>query len=121
MRVIIAGGRNFNNYKKLALECGKILFPFKEQIEIVSGGASGADSLGEKFAKDFRYSVKRFPADWDKFGKGAGFIRNEQMAIYASLDNGVLIAFWDGKSKGTAGMIKIAKTYNLKVFVVSYP
>lgn len=57
-----------------------------------------------------------FKADWDKHGKAAGFKRNTEMAKYAD----ALIAFWDGKSKGTKHMIDTAKSHNLKVRVIAY-
>ena len=71
--------------------------------EIVSGGATGIDSLGEKYAKKNNIPVQLFPADWRK-GKWAGMERNKQMAQYANF----LIAVWDGKSPGTLNMIKEA-------------
>ena len=89
-----------------------------EKIEIVSGHCpSGADMLGEKFAKINHLQLSLFPADWNKYGKAAGPIRNEKMAQYASQDNGVLMAFWDGKSHGTKNMIALAKQYHLEVHV----
>jgi hypothetical protein len=120
-KVIVAGGRDFNDYEKLS----KTLENFRnaiwngnhaDEIEIVSGGARGADSLGERWAKENHVGVMLFPAEWDKHGKAAGPIRNEQMGDYADS----LIAFWDGKSRGTAHMIKYAKDNGLNVIVVNY-
>ena len=115
MKVIIAGGRNFNDYEKVYKECGSTL---REQtyIEIVSGTARGADKLGERFAKENNYSLSSFPADWNKYGKSAGYKRNAQMADYAD----ALIAFWDGKSKGTKHMIDLAKSANLKLKIIYF-
>lgn len=115
MKVIIAGGRLFNDYELLVQRCTHALSN-QEDIEIVSGTANGADKLGERFAKDNGYSIIQFPADWDKFGKSAGYKRNAQMSEYAD----ALIAFWDGKSKGTKHMIDLAKKTGLKVKVYSY-
>lgn len=112
MKVIIAGGRNFNDYEKLCQVCDKELSKLTE-VEIVSGAANGADKLGENYASDNGYPVKQFPADWNRFGKGAGCIRNAPMAEYAD----ALIAFWDGKSIGTKHMIDLANRFNLKVKV----
>jgi len=86
-------------------------------IEIVSGGAKGADQLGEQYAKENNYNLRIFPADWDKYGKKAGYIRNEEMAKYAD----ACVCFWDGKSKGTKMMIELAKKYKLKtrLFIVT--
>jgi len=115
MKVIIAGGRNFNDYNKLIESCDNILVNQKE-VEIVSGTAAGADTLGERYAQEKGYEVKKFPAQWDLYGKSAGYKRNQQMAEYAD----GLIAFWDGKSKGTKHMIDIANKMGLKVRVVRY-
>lgn len=136
-RVIIAGGRDFNNYELLHKEVYNILFKLNmkygddlvtdlKQYEIVSGHARGADSLGEKFAKECEIKLTLFPADWDKYGKSAGYRRNAEMAKYAVEGKeqgviGILIAFWDGKSKGTRSMIDLAKRYGLdEVYVVRY-
>ncbi len=115
MRVIIAGGRDFSDYAELSKYCDYILQNQKE-IEIVSGTANGADKLGEKYAEEKGYLLKLFPADWGGLGKAAGYIRNEEMAKYAD----ALIAFWDGKSKGTMHMINLAKEYNLKIRIYRY-
>ena len=115
MKVIIAGGRDFNNYELLYKTCNKLLSGI-EVKEIVSGGApNGADSLGEKFAKEKGFHIKVFKANW-KYGRAAGPIRNKEMAQYADY----LIAFWDGKSKGTKSMINLAKSFELKVSVCKY-
>ena len=115
MKVIIAGGRTFNDYDLLYQNCDKVL-RIKNEIEIVSGTANGADKLGERYAKEKGYPIKQFPANWDKYGKSAGYKRNEEMAKYAD----GLIACWDGKSKGTKHMSDLAKQYELKVKVFIY-
>ena len=115
MKVIIAGSRTFNNNELLWNECEKA-FSLLNKIEIVSGTAKGADQIGEWFAEGNGYPIKRFPANWNKYGKSAGYKRNEEMARYAD----ALIAFWDGKSKGTKHMIDLAQQYELKVKVVMF-
>lgn len=121
-RIIIAGSRKFNDYKKMLTvldDLGIHLINSIDPVEIISGHATGADSLGERFAKVYNYPLKLFPADWDKYGKAAGPIRNEQMAKYAAeADRGMLIAFPIGESKGTKNMIKLAKQYGLEVNVI---
>lgn len=127
-RVIIAGSRSFDNYRALTNGVTNIIDELLEEqglvhadaeIEIVSGCARGADQLGEKFAREHGYELIRFPADWNQYGKKAGYIRNTEMAKYATSDDtkGVLIAFWDGQSKGTKHMIDIALRYGMKVYV----
>lgn len=121
-RVIIAGSRYFNDYNKMLNtldELGIHLINTIDPIEIISGHAPGADTLGEKFAKYYGYPLKIFPADWDTYGRAAGPIRNEQMAKYAAeADRGMLIAFPIGSSKGTRNMIKLAKQYGLEIEVI---
>jgi len=81
--------------------------------EVVSGGAKGADYLGEEYAKRNKIDLTIFPAKWDDFGRSAGYIRNSEMADYAD----ALIALWDGVSKGTKHMIDLAKSKSLKVYI----
>ena len=92
MRIIIAGSRGFNDYKLLKDECFDIIVDMifenkngieRKDIEIISGTANGADKLGEKYANEKHFKLKKFPANWDKYGKSAGYRRNEEMAIYA--------------------------------------
>lgn len=128
LRVIIAGSRDFDDFPKLMNSCIDILFKITEQhsdldkIRIVSGEARGADRLGEQYAKISGYAVSKFPADWDGLGKRAGYVRNAEMAKYAITDGnyGVLIAFWDGKSKGTKHMIDLAEKNGLEVHIVRF-
>ena len=119
IKVIIAGTRDFNDYAFLKKNVDYFLQginPNNEEIEIVSGNARGADKLGERYAKEHNLPVKLFPANWDKYGKRADYLRNQEMANYSDM----LIAFWDEKSKGTKHMIDIAKKQGLTVIVVGY-
>ena len=117
-RVIIAGGRDFDNYVLLKEKCDSILSEKAKQcrIIIVSGAAKGADSLGEQYARENGYAIDSRPADWNAHGKSAGFIRNVQMANSAD----ALIAFWDGKSHGTKHMIDAAINKELEVRTIIY-
>lgn len=117
-KVIIAGSRGFSNYKLLREQCNKFLREKRKtsNIIVVSGHARGADTLGEKYAQDEEFALEIYPAQWKKFGKRAGYRRNEQMAEVAD----ALIAFWDGSSKGTKHMIDIMNEKNLLVRVVEY-
>jgi hypothetical protein len=114
-KVIVAGGRDFNDYKLLTAKCDNYLIN-KNNIEIVSGGAKGADSLAIKYANERGYNVKIFPPDWSTFGKRAGYLRNEQMGNYAD----ALIAFWDSESRGTKHMIDIATDKGLLLRIIRY-
>lgn len=117
MKIIIAGSRSFNDYPTLCKVVAKFLsFRTDVDIEIVSGCAKGADVLGEKYAKQNGFKLSLFPAEWDTHGKSAGYRRNVDMAWYAD----TLVAFWDGKSKGTKHMIEKARELGLEVTVYKY-
>lgn len=87
-----------------------------EEIRIISGGAKGADALGEEYARERGFIIVRYPAEWQKYGRQAGPMRNREMAANAD----ALIAFWDDKSKGTKNMIEEAKKRGLKVAIKHY-
>lgn len=110
MKTIIAGTRTIT---EAFLVYMAILDSKFHVTEVVSGGCSGVDTLGEEWARSHDIPVKRFQADWEAHGMAAGPIRNSNMARYAD----ALIAIWDGKSNGTADMIRKAKAHGLKVFV----
>lgn len=115
MHIIIAGCRDFYDYSVVEKEVMDLIGKVIGKIEIISGGATGADALGERFAKEHNLSLKVVPADWKTYSRSAGPRRNEQMARMA----GTLIAFWDGKSRGTKNMIDTAKRLGLRVKVVN--
>ncbi len=121
MRVIIAGSRyvrTLGPVGRAVLESG--LTP----SVVLSGGQKswdplgrrwyGADFFGELWAKNRRIPVERYPANWERYGKSAGLRRNQAM-IDAAPD--ALIAVWDGKSRGTADVIRRARVAGLRVFV----
>ena len=112
-RVIVAGSRTFTDFTLMVKKLDKFLANL-DNVEIVSGGARGADLLGVRYADIHDLPVKWFLADWDKHGKSAGYRRNEEMANYATH----LVAFWDGQSKGTAHMVAVARRVALEVRVV---
>lgn len=117
-KIIIAGGREFSDYQLLKEKVDNIISEKRKrfQIVIISGKARGADSLGERYANENAFNIMEFPADWDKYGKKAGYMRNTEMAENAD----ALIAFWDGKSKGTKHMIDIATNKNLPIRIIRY-
>ena len=116
-KVIVAGCRDFADYELLKEKCDFYLQNKKpENIVIVSGHASGADALGERYAQERGLQLEAFPANWKAHGRAAGPIRNAQMASVAH----ALIAFWDGKSRETKNMIDTATKRGLKVAVVRY-
>ena len=121
IRVIVAGGRDFNNYTLLSNTLDAVLERYTlPEVSIVSGCCRGADSLGERYAKEHGIPVVRFPADWLAYGKAAGPIRNRKMAEFASQGEGALVAFWNGESRGTASMIRLAEKYGLQIKTITY-
>lgn len=119
MKLIIAGTRSFDDYellKKIVLYRYGIAMA-ADNLEIVSGTAKGADQLGEIFANANSLKLTRFPADWNKYGKAAGPIRNRRMAQYAD----AAIVFWDAYSKGSLNMIQTMRDLGKPVYVVIYP
>jgi len=112
--VIVAGSRGFKDYDLL-----------KKQLEyffssmtptIVCGEARGADALGRKYAEENKLHILSYPANWEKDGRAAGYLRNEKMAKVADC----LVAFWDGKSSGTKHMIETMKKLGKPVRIVKY-
>lgn len=118
MRTIIAGSRDITDYNRLNELLNLTQDTWREReipiTEVVCGCALGVDTLGERWAHEHGIPVKRFPADWKKYGRAAGPIRNKQMADYAV----ALIAFKRDKvSKGTDNMIKQAQAKGLMIIV----
>ncbi|MCK5610536.1 hypothetical protein KAR91_52165 [Candidatus Pacearchaeota archaeon] len=108
MKLIIAGGRDFKPTPETD-HLMKVIFSCYPVEEVVSGKAKGADRYGEDQAKLYGKPIKPFPADWNQYGKSAGFLRNTQMAEYAD----AVVLFHGGK--GTASMRKLARKYKLMI------
>lgn len=110
MKVIIAGSREINitvdAMSQIVRKSGWMI------DEVVSGEARGVDRTAKQYAINYGIKYKPFPADWSKYGKAAGPIRNKEMAEYGD----ALIAIWDSKSRGTEDMIQQAIENNLKVY-----
>ena len=109
-REVIAGCRDYNNYDEAKNYIDFCLSNIRKEnnIVIVSGCASGADVIGERYAKENGFEVEKYPADWKTYGRSAGPKRNKQMAEVSDY----VICFWDLKSRGTKSMIDYAKKYN---------
>jgi len=116
MKIIIAGSRDFKPSFKIEEQIDQIISLYLEgrQIVIVSGTARGADQYGESYANKRKYRLERYPADWDKYGKKAGYIRNNEMALIADM----AIVIWDSKSKGSKHMIEAMKKLDKRVEVI---
>jgi hypothetical protein len=120
VRIIIAGSRSMSDREFLYNSCDRMIGKRVPEC-VVSGLARGADMLGHNYAVDRGITIKEFPADWNMFGKAAGMIRNSAMARYAAdAPNGMLIAFWDGQSRGTRDMIMKAFDCRLETHVIRF-
>ena len=120
MNILIAGSREFNDYKLLedTLNQWADSNPdfSQEEISIVSGMARGADKLGVQFAEEYGLKLISMPADWNTYGKSAGYKRNEAMAKITD----IAFIFWDGQSKGTKHMIDLCHKYYITTQIIEY-
>lgn len=120
LHILVCGGRHFTDYPLLCVALDKIKENDSE-IEIVSGHCQGADMLGEKYAEEHGISVKIFPADWGKYKRKAGLIRNKQMIEYIkNFDNRIVVAFTSENTVGTRNTITLAKKANIPVMEIPY-
>lgn len=117
-KLIVAGGRDFADRALLEAEILRLANnELKDRaVSIVSGMARGADRLAYEFAKRRHIQLYEFPADWDKYGKAAGYRRNEEMGQFAD----GLLAYWDGSSRGTKHMIETMRRLNKPVRIINY-
>lgn len=113
MVIGIVGGRDFDDYSLLTTTMNE----YVDKVHlIVSGGAKGADSLGERWAKENNKKTLIFKPEWEKFGKSAGFIRNQEIVKNSDF----VLAFWDGKSKGTKSSIDLCKKNEIPYKIIYY-
>ena len=112
MRIAIIGSRGFSSYKLLS----EVLEKYESNISlVVSGGARGADTVGENWAKRRDIPVKIFKPDWDRYGKSAGYVRNKE--IISNCDG--CIVFWDGESTGAQHSFKLCKELSKPLKVIN--
>lgn len=114
-KVAVVGSRSFTDYSLLVRTLSS--FHSSKGISlIVSGGAAGADSMAERFAKENNIQTSIHKPDWKKYGRAAGFIRNKD--IIAECD--VCFAFWDGSSRGTANDIELCNKMNKPCYIINF-
>lgn len=115
MKYLIAGSRNFNNYSLLL----HVLNQYEKPDIIIEGGARGADLLGKRFAEENDIDCREYKADWNKYGKSAGYRRNAEMVD--QLDHGdIAFIFWNGESKGTKHTIDLCNKKNIKTIITYF-
>jgi hypothetical protein len=113
MTIAIIGSRSITDKAQIYQKLDQI-FRSRKPDEVVSGGAKGPDTLGVLWARENGVSVKEFLPDWAKYGRSAGFKRNTQIVESADL----VIAFWDGESRGTLDSINKAKKLGKRVEII---
>lgn len=106
MRVIVCGSREWTDREQIADR----LFDLPPGSTIVHGGAKGADRIAHQEGQKLGHYPEPHPADWEQRGKRAGVLRNEEMA---ALGADLCLAFWDGRSRGTADMIDRAEKHGI--------
>lgn len=115
---LVVGSRTFNDFERMCAVMDRLLCN-QESVFIISGGAKGADQLAERYAAARGFPCRVFPAQWNKYGKGAGYRRNEEMHLFlASHASRGVVAFWDGQSRGTAHNFPLAGKYGSPVRVI---
>ena len=117
MKIAIVGSRTFTNQNIVNMTMDRFVDQYQYENNpvslIVSGGAKGADTCGENYAKNTKIPTKIILPDWSKYGKSAGFKRNIDIVLACD----TVIAFWDEKSKGTLDTIRKAKANKKKVYL----
>lgn len=126
MKILVCGATYFTDYElfhdelcRIIYEKGHVkhMYPFEVfDIEIISGMAKGADTLAVQFAKQYNLPLHEFPADWNKYGKGAGPVRNQKMIDEGHPD--LIVAFPMKISKGTRDMINRGLMEDIEVIVI---
>jgi len=105
MKVIICGGRDYDDYQHMSEALAQICLQYGDITAVVQGGARGADSLARRWAIENKIPFEQYDADWKQYGKAAGPIRNQEMLDESGAT--MVIAFPGGN--GTYDMIKRAK------------
>jgi hypothetical protein len=117
MKIAIIGSRTFSDYELLSTTIKNYLSEHQLNVQsVISGGATGADSLAEKFALENNLKMIVHKPDWKRFGKKAGLVRNTIIIENSDL----VFAFWDGKSSGTKDAITKAKKTGKNVIPQTY-
>lgn len=117
---LVVGSRIFDNYELMKEKLDNLL-QHQDKVVIVSGGAKGVDTLAEQYAHEKGYYLEVFPANWKQYGKRAGYIRNEEMhKRIAQSDKRGVVAFWDGKSKGTQHNFGLSEKYKNPLRIIRF-
>lgn len=122
--LLVVGTRTFEDYDFVSRKLDATIANIRDKYRflIVSGGARGVDTLAEAYAANNGMEFKKFPADWGRYGRSAGYIRNKEMhAFIAQYPHRGCCAFWDGRSLGTAHSFELAKIHHTQLSVIRIP
>ena len=111
MKIAVIGSRSFNDYELMK----SVLSGF-DIDSIISGGAVGADALGKRYSAENGIEIIEYLPEYDKYGRGAPLVRNKQIVN----ESDFVIAFWDGKSRGTKYTCDYAKKQGKQVNVIRF-
>ena len=116
MKIVVGGCRNFHDQEVVFRCLSDFLKEYPEEGEFIflSGHCAGVDQLAEQFAVQNNHPCILFPAEWSKYGRAAGPIRNQKMVDEANY----VLAFWDGSSRGTASLIRYAQQCGKPVRII---
>lgn len=115
MKILICGSRSAANYEGLKMAVRYQIQESTEKVEIISGGANGADKMAERLAKDLDLKITVVRPNWCMYGKSAGMIRN---GIMIDMEPDLVIACWDKKSAGTRNTVSRAKEKNIPTVII---
>lgn len=119
MKILICGDRNYKNRGRIRMTLLSLKKIYDKIEYMLEGGAKGADTLGNEVARELGFEVKTFPANWEKYGRAAGPIRNKEMLDQLEIGD-IILAFHDNfkDSKGTKNMVEIGTKKGIKTYLI---
>ena len=114
MKIVIGGSRTYTDYKAFSEALDSVLPDIPEnEITILSGHCKGVDAMAERYAAEHKICLQVYPAEWSIYGRAAGPVRNRRMVEECDM----VIAFWNGSSRGTVSLIESAKKQGRDVVI----
>ena len=113
MKIVIGGCRDYHDYDAFCEFVDRCLEELRQDVTVLSGHCSGVDAMAERYAAERGLGVEIYAAEWDKYGRAAGPVRNKKMVEQSD----AVIAFWDRVSKGTRSLIRYAEQQGKPLFI----
>lgn len=119
MKIVVGGCRDFFDYSTVSAHLDALLKTHdpNDTVTFLSGHCSGVDQLTEQYARERGYSLLLFPAEWKRYGRAAGPMCNQAMVEKSDQ----VVAFWDGKSRGTKSLIQYAQKLQKPLVIIKIP